>query len=159
MLFRSGQISPEEAMRRVNLLRRSVKYRAVDVHWHEPVESMIEAMMSRGDRRIADVVETAWRAGARFDAWSEHFNLERWQDACRVCGVSMEHIAQDAFTTDTVLPWSHLSAAVTTRWLARERRLAQEEITTPDCSYEKCSACGVCPKLNIDIQTQEQRHV
>ncbi len=154
-----GQISPEEAMRRVNLLRHSVKYRAVDVHWHEPVESMIEAMMSRGGRRIADVVETAWRNGARFDAWSEHFSLERWQDACRECGVSMEEVAQQCYPTDTVMPWSHLSAAVTTRWLARERRLAEQEITTPDCTYEKCSACGVCPKLNIDIQTQEQRHV
>ena len=153
-----GQISPEEAQRRIGLLRRSVKYRAVDVHWHEPVESMIEAMMSRGDRRIADVVETAWRNGARFDAWSEFFSLERWQAACKECGVSMEKVAQDIFTTDDVLPWSHLSAAVTTRWLARERKLAQEEIITPDCSYERCSACGVCPKLNVEIQTQEERH-
>ena len=66
-----GQISPEEAKRRIDLLRRSVKYRAVDVHWHEPDVSLVEAMMSRGGREVADVVETAWRAGARFDAWTD----------------------------------------------------------------------------------------
>ena len=153
-----GQISPEEAQRRINLLRRSVKYRAVDVHWHEPDVSFVEAMMSRGGRRVADVIETAWRDGARFDAWSEFFSLERYQRACEACGVDMAAVAQTAYDTDKVLPWSHLSAAVTTRWLARERRLAEEEITTPDCTYERCSACGVCPKLKVDIQTQEERH-
>ena len=66
-----GQISPEEAKRRIDLLRRSVKYRAVDVHWHEPDVSLVEAMMSRGGRDVADVVETAWRSGARFDASTE----------------------------------------------------------------------------------------
>lgn len=71
-----GQISPEEAKRRIDLLRRSVKYRAVDVHWHEPDVSLVEAMMSRGGREVADVVETAWRAGARFDAWTELFSLD-----------------------------------------------------------------------------------
>lgn len=153
-----GQITTEEANRRINLLRSSVKYRAVDVHWHEPDVSLVEAMMSRGGREVCDVVETAWRHGARFDAWTEFFSLDTWRAACEECGVDMEGIAQGQHETSWVTPWDHLSVGVTTRFFQRERRLAQQERTTPDCSYERCSACGVCPKLDIDIQCQEERH-
>ncbi|MFR0868274.1 MAG: radical SAM protein, partial [Adlercreutzia sp.] len=69
-----GQISPEETLRRVGLLKRSVKYKAVDVHYHDPATSFVEAVMSRGGREVADWVEAAWRRGARFDAWTELFN-------------------------------------------------------------------------------------
>ena len=153
-----GQISPEEAKRRIDLLRRSVKYRAVDVHWHEPDVSLVEAMMSRGGREVADVVEAAWRAGARFDAWTEFFSLDRWRSACETCGVDFAAIAQTSYPTDRPMPWAHLSAAVTDRFLARERRLAEQEKTTPDCSFDRCSACGVCPRLDVEVQTQEVRH-
>ena len=153
-----GQISPEEAQRRIDLLRRSVKYRAVDVNWHEPDVSLVEAMMSRGGREVADVVEAAWRSGARFDAWSEFFSLDRWKQACETCGVDFQAIAQTSYDSDHVMPWAHLSAAVTQRFLVRERRLAEKGVTTPDCSYERCSACGVCPRLDVEIQTQEVRH-
>lgn len=153
-----GQISPEEAKRRIDLLRRSVKYRAVDVHWHEPDVSLVEAMMSRGGREVADVVETAWRAGARFDAWTELFSLDGWKAACEACGVSMEGIAQATYDTDYIPPWSHLSAGLFVKFLQRERRFAQQEKTTPDCTYDTCSACGVCMGLNTAIQTQEVRH-
>ena len=97
-------------------------------------------------------------ATARADAWTEFFSLDTWRAACAECGVDMEGIAQGQYETSWVTPWDHLSVGVTTRFFRRERRLAQEERTTPDCSYERCSACGVCPKLNIDIQCQEERH-
>lgn len=94
-----GQITPEEAQRRIGLLRRSVKYRAVDVHWHEPDVSLVEAMMSRGGREVSNVVEEAWKRGARFDAWTEFFSLDTWHEACVACGVSMEGIAQASYET------------------------------------------------------------
>lgn len=153
-----GQITPEEAKRRIDLLRRSVKYRAVDVHWHEPDVSLVEAMMSRGGRDVAEVVEAAWRSGARFDAWTEHFSLDIWKKACEECGVSMEGVAQATYDTDYIPPWSHLSAGLFVKFLQRERRLAQAEKTTPDCTFDHCSACGVCMGLNTEIQTQEVRH-
>ncbi len=153
-----GQITTEEAHRRINLLRSSVKYRAVDVHWHEPDVSLVEAMMSRGGREICDVVETAWRAGARFDAWTEFFSLDTWKAACADCGVDMLEIAQANYDTSRIMPWEHLSVGVSTRFFRRERRLAEQEKTTPDCSYDRCSACGVCPGLGVDIECQEVRH-
>ena len=152
-----GQIPPEEAYRRIGLLRRSVKYRAVDIHWHEPDGSIVEAMMSRGGREVADVVETAWRMGARFDAWTEFFSLETWRAACEACGVDMDAVAQTDFDTDRVLPWAHLSAGIRTRFFQRERRLAAQERTTPDCTFDTCSACGICMDYGIGNEICEVR--
>ncbi len=119
-----GQISPEETLRRVGLLKRSVKYKAVDVHYHDPATSFVEAVMSRGGREVADWVEAAWRRGARFDAWTELFNEEAWTGAAEELGLDPAAIAQVEFPTDYVLPWAHITAAVSPKFLARERERA-----------------------------------
>ena len=152
-----GQISPEETLRRVGLLKRSVKYKAVDVHYHDPATSFVEAVMSRGGREAAAWVEEAWRRGARFDAWTEHFDEEAWTGAAEALGIDPARIAQADFPTDYVLPWNHITAAVSPRFLARERSRAAEGITTPDCTFENCSACGACPTLGADIELMEER--
>lgn len=152
-----GQISTEEALRRVGLLRRSVKYRAVDVHWHDPDTSFIEASMSRSGREAAEWVEAAWRNGARFDAWTECFNREAWERAIQQTGFDPAVVAQTTYSTDYVMPWQHISSGVSVKWLARERRLAQEERTTPDCTFDSCSACGVCSSLGVDNRLADVR--
>lgn len=152
-----GQISPEETLRRVGLLRRSVKYRAVDVNWHDPKTSFVEAVMSRGGREVADWVEAAWRRGARFDAWTELFDEEAWREAADELGLVPEEVAQAVYDTDYVLPWAHISAAVSPRFLALERKRAEEGITTPDCTFEKCVGCGACMSLGVDNMLAEPR--
>lgn len=142
-----GQITPEEALRRVALLRSSVKYKAIDVHYHDPKTSTIEAALSRGGRQVASVVEAAWRAGARFDAWSEHFNQQAWDEAQKQTGVSLPAIAQQSFSSEYVMPFSHISTGVSTKFLALERKRAAQGITTPDCTFNKCTACGACMNL------------
>ena len=134
-----GQISPEETLRRVGLLKRSVKYKAVDVHYHDPATSFVEAVMSRGGREAA--------------AWVE----EAWTGAAEALGIDPARIAQADFPTDYVLPWAHITAAVSPKFLARERARAQEGVTTPDCTFENCSACGACPTLGADIELMEER--
>ena len=145
-----GQISPEEAARRVSLLRRSVKYRAVSVSWHDPKTSFVEAIMSRSGRDAADLVEQAWLRGARFDAWSECFNEQAWRDAAAYVGFNVEAAAQASYPTDYVMPWSHISCGASTRWLAAERERAQRGQTTPDCTFERCTGCGVCMALGVE---------
>ena len=152
-----GQITPEEAMRRVNLLRHSVKYRAVDVHWHDPATSFVEAVMSRAGREAARWVEAAWRRGARFDAWTECFDKQAWRDAADETGIDPDAIAQTAYPTDRVMPWSHISTGVSERFLARERKLAGNGQTTPDCTFGACSGCGACPALDADNQLAQPR--
>lgn len=153
-----GQIAPEEALRRVNLLRHSVKYRAVSVSWHDPKTSFVEAVMSRSGREAAALVEGAWRRGARFDAWSECFREDAWRDAADELGIDVEAVAQTGYPTDYVLPWEHISCGADRRWLAREHDLALREETTPDCTFGRCSGCGVCMKLGTDNQLAGERH-
>ncbi|MFC7282041.1 TIGR03960 family B12-binding radical SAM protein [Gordonibacter pamelaeae] len=152
-----GQIAPEEALRRVGILRRSVKYKAVDVHWHDPATSFVEAVMSRAGREAAAWVEAAWRRGARFDAWTECFDGEAWRTAAGEAGIDPEAIAQTGYPTDRVMPWDHISTGVSARFLARERRLADEGRTTPDCTFGSCSACGACPALGADNELAAPR--
>ncbi len=152
-----GQIPPEEALRRVRLLRNSVKYKAVDVHWHDPATSFVEAVMSRAGREAAAWVEAAWRRGARFDAWTEHFDEEAWREAAAEAGIDPEAVAQTSYSTDRVMPWAHISTGVSTRFLARERRLAEQGRTTPDCTFGDCSACGACPSLGADNELARPR--
>ena len=152
-----GQISREEALRRVGLLRRSVKYKAVDVHWHDPATSSIEAVMSRGGREAAAWVEAAWRRGARFDAWTELFREDAWAEAAAEVGIDPAAIAQASFETDYVMPWSHVSAGVSQRFLALERKRASEGVTTPDCTFGKCTGCGACQTLGADNVLQAER--
>lgn len=152
-----GQIAPEEAIRRVNLVRSSVKRRSVIVHWHNAATSFIEAIMSRGGRETAALVEGAWRRGARFDAWDEHFDEEAWAAAATDISIDVAGLAQTTFPLDYVLPWEHVSTGVSTRFLRHERELASQGITTPDCSFERCSACGVCPGMKVENELAAPR--
>ncbi len=152
-----GQIAPEEALRRVGVLRRSVKYRAIDVHWHDPSTSFVEAVMSRAGREAAAWVEAAWRRGARFDAWTEHFKEQAWREAADEVGIDPALVAQSSYPTDRVMPWSHISTGVSTRFLALERRRADAGITTPDCTFERCAGCGACPGLGVDNELASPR--
>ena len=152
-----GQIPPEEALRRVNLLRHSVKYRAIDIRWHDPKTSFVEAVMSRSGREAADVVEQAWRRGARFDAWTEHFKEQAWRDAADACGIDVEAVAQTSYPTTRIMPWEHVSTGASRSWLVRERKRADQGITTPDCTFENCSGCGACQRLGADNKLAQPR--
>lgn len=152
-----GQIAPEEALRRVNLLRHSVKYRAISISWHDPKTSFVEAIMSRGGREASYLVEAAWKRGARFDAWSEHFNEQAWRDAAQELRFDVDAAAQTSYPLDYIMPWEHISCGTSRRWLVRERERAEEGQTTPDCTFENCSACGVCMQLGVDNQLAQGR--
>ena len=152
-----GQISPEEAMRRVNLLRHSIKYRAINVGWHDPKTSFVEAVMSRGGREVSQWVYRAWQNGARFDAWSELFNQQAWLDAAAELGIDSAVIAQANYDTSYVMPWEHISCGVSRAFLAHERKKAAQEKTTPDCTFGKCSGCGACQAVGVDNKLQQER--
>lgn len=115
--------------------------------------------MSRGGRECADWVEAAWRRGARFDAWTELFNAEAWRAAADEVGMDPQAVAQTSYATDYVMPWTHISAGVSQRFLALERRRASEGVTTPDCTFGKCTGCGVCQAVGSDNQLAAPRVV
>ena len=135
------QVEREEYLRRVKLLRDNMREKSIAYHWHDPETSFLEAVFSRGDRRLADAIEAAWRDGAKFDSWSEYFSLERWLKALAACGLDPAFYANRTRSRDEVLPWSCVSTGVRTEFLWRERELAYQARITPDCR-KQCTGCG-----------------
>ena len=135
------QITMEEYQRRVKLLREHMKGRSIKYNWHDSQTSFLEAVFARGDRKVADVIETAWRQGAKFDAWSEYFDFDRWQAAFEACGVDPAFYANRTREKDELLPWDVTSVGMTKNFLWRERERAYEAVITPDCRVQ-CTGCG-----------------
>ncbi|MCL2562768.1 MAG: TIGR03960 family B12-binding radical SAM protein [Oscillospiraceae bacterium] len=137
-----AQVSMEEYSRRVALLRESMKSRAITYNWHEADGSFIEAVLSRGDRRLGAVIEEVWRKGGRLEAWSEYFSLERWLAAFDACGIDPHAYANRERAADEVFPWEVIDTGVTRDFLARERAAAYADKLSPDCR-KACTVCGV----------------
>ena len=135
------QISIEEYERRVALLREHINTKSVTYNWHPSPTSFMEAVISRGDRRLCRVLETAFRKGAKLDAWEDYFSLERWMESFAECGIDPHFYANRERGEDELFPWSHIDVGVSQSFLQRERKRAYEGITTPDCRTQ-CSGCG-----------------
>ena len=141
-----AQISIEEYLRRVNLLRSNMVARNVTYNWHDAETSLIEAVLSRGDRRVGAVIEEVWRQGGRLDAWSDYFSYERWRKAFEKCGLDPAFYANRRYPTDSVLPWEHIDVGVRREHLLRERERCYHSKLSPDCR-KGCSACGAAALL------------
>jgi radical SAM family uncharacterized protein len=148
----AGQLPLSEIERRVGLLRAAVLPRGINLNWHDPAASLIEAVLSRGGRELGPLIIEAWRNGARFDAWSEQFSLEPWLAAARQCGIDLDACAQREYPLDAVLPWSHISCGVDAGYLQAEYLQARSQQTTADCSFGSCTGCGVCNNLAARIE-------
>jgi len=114
--------------------------------WSNPQETFFEAFLSRGDRRLGPVIESAWRSGARFDAWHEYFNYSRWQEAFEENGLDISFYSHRARSEDEIFPWDVIDTGPSKKVLWREYQNGLEGITRPDCS-ESCFACGVTTKF------------
>lgn len=141
-----AQISIEEYLRRVNLLRSSIVARNVTYNWHDAETSLIEAVLSKGDRRVADVIEEVWRRGGRLDAWTDYFSFQRWMEAFQSCGVDPAFYANREIPLDAVLPWDHMDVGVRKSHLLHEREMCYRSQLSPDCR-KQCSACGAARLL------------
>ena len=130
----------------MNLLRARLTARTVTSNWHDAETSLIEAALSRGDRRLADVIEQVWRSGGRLDAWTDYFSFDRWMSAFESCGVDPAFYANRAFSTEELLPWDVIDVGVRKAHLLRERQRCYESTLSPDCR-KQCSACGAARLL------------
>ena len=146
-----AQVPQEEFERRQRLLKESIRDRAISFHYHDARASVLEGALSRGDRRLSAVIETAWRNGAKFDGWTDQFKDEVWKDAFCRCGVAPEFYSRRTRDPEEILPWAHTSPGVSEDFLRREWQRAQEAALTHDCRRETCTGCGVCPELGCDV--------
>jgi radical SAM family uncharacterized protein/radical SAM-linked protein len=138
------QISLEEIQDKLALLRCLLRpHRKIKCIHHVPEMSYLEGVFARGDRRLAAVVENAYRRGALFCSWSDHLRLEPWLAALAEEGLDpAEYLA--GRDVDSPLPWDHLNVGVTRDYLLAERDKAFAGALTRDCRYHGCRACGVC---------------
>ncbi|MBI5378543.1 MAG: TIGR03960 family B12-binding radical SAM protein [Nitrospirae bacterium] len=141
-----GQIPLEEVRARQGFLRRALRRPGLFYKGHDPEVSFLEAVFSRGDRRLGPAIEQAWREGARFDGWSECFDLARWLRAFESAGLDPSYYAHRTIPREEVLPWDHLDSGVTKRFLLKELDKALSLEESLDCRDGACIQCGAAKR-------------
>jgi len=157
----AAQAAPEVIDDRLRKLRAAINSekslgRNIGMRYHDGQPSLIEGLLSRGDRRVGAVIEQVWRDGARFDGWSEHFSYARWiaaaETALTPVGVSIDFFTTRERFADEVLPWDHLDSGLDKQWLWDDWQDALTGYEQDDCRWTPCFDCGVCPTMGTDIQ-------
>lgn len=150
--FTPFEFEPQDTMEIIKhkqkLLVDSVNDRKIKVSWHDPKVSILEAVLAKGDRKIADVIYKAWLKGCKFDSWSECYSYEKWMEAFNECGISPEFYANRKREYDEILPWDHMDYYVTKDFLIRENITARAGFTTPNCR-DNCSGCGIVNETGV----------
>jgi radical SAM family uncharacterized protein len=136
----------ENTLAKQQLLRRELRGPGLKVSWSRPEESLLEAFLSRGDRRLGAVIHRAWQLGARFDAWQEHHQPEAWRQAFDEQGLDPNWYARRPRPIDEVFPWDHIDIGVTKKFLLQDFLWSADGKTRVDCR-EHCFACGILPKF------------
>lgn len=146
----SAMARPEEVFRKIDLLKSAVGDRSIELRWHDPVASVIEGIISRGDSRIAQVIETVWKKGGIFQEWSEHFDGNLWFDAMAEHDLSVDEYCYRERDRHEVLPWHRIYSGIYPDWLWSDWRAALMGTTTDDCRWSDCYDCGVCMEFGIE---------
>ena len=123
-------------------MHEMLNHKSLKYNWHEADVTVLEGVLARGDRKVAAVIEEAYRQGALYDAWSESFNNEIWMNAFETCGVDIDFYTTRARSLNEIFPWDFIDTGVTKEFLKREWINATKETVTPNCRM-RCSGCGV----------------
>ncbi|RPF48815.1 radical SAM family uncharacterized protein [Hydrogenoanaerobacterium saccharovorans] len=140
------QATMQELQEKQKYLLSCVTSRKINVKYHDSKTSVLEGVFARGDRRLCNVIETAWRSGCNLDGWDNHFKFENWMAAFDACGIDPTFYANRTRPYDEIMPWDHLDYGVTKRFLIEENKKAHADTVTPHCRL-KCGGCGA-NKLN-----------
>ena len=138
-----AQETEEQLLPKYELLKSGLRREGVKFSWPDSRVSQIEAALSRGDRRLGRVIHYAWREGCKFDAWTEHFNYQKWMDAFQEFGLHPRFYANRKRDLGETLAWSHIDTGVSSEFLMSEYHKMWQGEETPDCRYGECNACGL----------------
>ena len=141
-----AQATKEELDEKTAYLRQVMKTKNVTFRWHASDTSFLEGAFARGDRRMAEVLYTAWKSGCKMDGWEDCFSLEKWMDAFRTVGLDPAFYANRQRPLDEVFPWDHIGCGTTKEHLKREWERSRRAEPTPSC-LEKCAGCGAAGLL------------
>jgi radical SAM family uncharacterized protein len=137
------QDNEDEILKKQDILRHGLSKLKLRFSWQDTGISQLEALLSRGDRRLGAVIYRAWQMGCRFDTWSEHFDFSRWLQALADNNLDLSFYAHRQRSLDEILPWQHIDIGVTSAFLKRELEKIKEGIPTGDCRTDSCNACGL----------------
>ncbi|MFR5602295.1 MAG: TIGR03960 family B12-binding radical SAM protein, partial [Lachnospiraceae bacterium] len=124
-----------------NKFKEMLNYKSLKYNWHEADLTVLEGVLARGDRKVGQVIEEAYRQGALYDSWSEYFDNRIWMQAFETCGVSIDFYTTRERSLDELFPWDFIDAGVSKDFLKREWQQALNETVTPNCR-QRCSGCG-----------------
>lgn len=153
--------TPEVIDHRLRALKQAINSdrslgKAIGYRYHDGQPSLIEGLLSRGDRRVGAVIRRVWEAGGRFDGWSEHFSYQRWVDAAAAVlpgyGVDLDWFTTRERDQNEVLPWDHLDSGLDKDWLWQDWQDSLTGFEQDDCRWTPCFDCGVCPSQDTEIQ-------
>ncbi len=137
------QNSLAETREKISWIKRRLKGRGVDIRYHDSGATAIEGIISRGGREVADVIEGAWRRGAKFDGWTEFCDRAKWEGALAERGLTLLDVQRE-IGEDEELPWEIVSYKIDRKYFLKERHKAYAGRQTAECKDERCSSCGVC---------------
>ncbi len=138
-----SQITLSEIEERQSLLRSMLrKNKNISYSWHDGKLSFLEAVFSRGDRRLGQVLKIAHDKGCKFDGWNDMFSFEKWMSAFNESGICPEFYAYRKRSKDELCPWDIIDPGIDKKFLLRELEKSQKAEITPDCRI-RCHACGV----------------
>jgi radical SAM family uncharacterized protein len=123
-------------------LKENLRGPGLKLNWNRYQETLLEAVLSRGDRRLGAVIHRAWQLGARFDGWGDQFKVEAWRQAFEEAGLEIGFYTRRARAEDEVFPWDQIDAGVSKRYLLQDYQASVRGETRPDCR-EQCYACGI----------------
>ena len=138
-----AQNTEEELTAKHEILGAAMQRRGTRLSWGNAKVSLLEAALSRGDRRLGRVIYRAWQMGAVFDAWDELFKWELWEKAFAAEGLDIKFYAQRERSQDELLPWAFIDVGVSQGYLKAEYSKALAAEVTPDCRIGPCNACGL----------------
>jgi radical SAM family uncharacterized protein len=137
------QATAEELEPRHRLLQEGCRKAGVEFTWNDPKESLLEAVLSRGDRRLGPAIHRAWQLGAKFDAWSEFHDWRIWEQAFTETGIDVAWHAYRERDLWETLPWAHIDSGVNVAYQRREWHNTLRRARTLDCHREACNVCGM----------------
>ena len=152
------QCTVAEVERKQQYLKKLFTDRHIRYVYHDAKTGYLEAVLARGDRKIGQVIYTAWKKGCIYDGWTEFFQYDRWMEAFEECHVNPDLYANRDRDEYEAEPWDHIDCGVTKDFLRKEWRMAQRGVHTFDCRRKPCNGCAVCPALDVKLIDYEEEN-
>lgn len=141
---RCSQIPTEKSRENLLFLKEKLRHPGVNLKWQDPNMSLLEGVWARGDRKLSQLLVTAWEMGCRLDGWSDSFHFDTWLAAFDATGLDPHFYTTRERTAEERLPWAHIDCGISDRFMEKEFDNAMVPRLTPDCRETECSGCGIC---------------